>query len=216
MDKDFFRMLVQDKRLSDFSGINVHPAEIFSKKVGPSCCIKQNHSLEHEMIANIYMKTSYFKEAKRLYLYNSTNVEMDMSPIIQAAFKGKKQIYMPKVLEKTSEGSRMEFIEIFPDTIYENNKGLLEPIGADYFDPRSADEKIEVVIPGICFDYKGNRLGYGGAYYDRYITLHGRERFHITGLAFDYQLFENLPVSEFDVPIDLIITNKNYVDLLLQ
>lgn len=213
LEKSFFRDIVSDKRLKDFSAINIKPSELMYSFIGPSCSLKQNYSIEHEMIISIYLKTKYFKDAKRIYLYNSTNVEMDMSPIIDFSFRTGKQVYMPKVIDNVSNGGRMEFIEVFPDSEYENNQSLIEPVGEHYFSPSETEDKIEIVIPGICFDFKGNRLGYGGAYYDRYIHRFKREQFHITGLAYDYQLFESLPVSEFDVPIDLIITEKNFIDL---
>lgn len=213
LEKNFFRNIVSDKRLQGLSGISIKLSELMSAHIGPSCNICQNFTIEHEMITNIYLKSSYFKEAKRLFLYHSTNIEMDMSAILTRGFQEGKKIYMPKVIEKVEAGGRMEFIEVFKDSIYENNQGLLEPVGENYFSPEGLDEIIEMVIPGICFDYKGNRLGYGGAYYDRYIHRFPREAFHITGLAYDYQLFERLPVSEFDVPVDLIITDKNYIDL---
>lgn len=215
LEKDFFRKIIQDKRVENLSGINIKPSELIKSIMGPSCCMKQNYTIEHEMIISIYLKTEYFKKSKKIFLYNSTNIEMDMSPIIDAAFTSGKEVYMPKVINKVADGGRMEFIQVFPTSSYENNAGLIEPIGENYFSPNDMCDIIEVVIPGVCFDYKGNRLGYGGAYYDRYIHRFGREHFHITGLAYDYQLFEALPVSEFDVPVDLIITEKNYLDFLI-
>lgn len=213
-DKDFFRKIILDKRIDDLTGIHVKPSELMQSFMGPYCSLKQNYSIEHELITSIYLKTEYFKKAKKVFLYHSTNTEMDMNPIINASFELKKDVYMPKVLNKVAEGGLMEFIQVFPNSIYENNSGLLEPIGDNYFLPSETEEIIEVVIPGVCFDKKGNRLGYGGAYYDRYIHRFGREHFHITGLAYDYQLFETLPVTEFDVPVDLIITDKNFLDFL--
>lgn len=215
LEKDFFRKIVKDKRLEALESINISPSELMSLNLGPSCCLRQNSKLEHELIVSIYLRTSYFKEAERVFLYNSTNLEMDMSPITEAAFKQGKKVYMPKVVDKTEGVARMEFIEVFPDSAYENNSGLVEPVGEDYFSPLTVEDKIELVVPGVCFDKKGNRLGYGGSFYDSYINRLGKDNFHITALAYDYQLFESLPVTLFDVPVDLIITDKNYIDLLL-
>lgn len=205
-----------ERRKMDVLSSDKNVKEVSQEEIDESLyMLRQNYKTEHDLVVDIYLRTSYFKEAKKIFIYNSLTVEIDTSPIIKAAFERGKQVYVPKVVDKVEEGGRMEFIEIFPDTEFQENNGILEPVIDAYYYPEDVNEKIEMVVPGLCFDKKGNRLGFGGAYYDRYVNRFGKETFHMTALAYDYQLFETIPTSELDVPVDLIITDKNYLDLLL-
>lgn len=215
-EKDFFRRIVSERRRMDLIVSNREDCNLTEEEIDASVqTLRQNSRTEHDLVVDIYLRTKYFKEAKKLFIYNSLTVEIDTSPIIKAAFKEGKYVYVPKVVDKVEEGGRMEFVEIFPTTEFQENNGILEPISDFYYYPERTEKKIEMVVPGLCFDKKGNRLGFGGAYYDRYVGRFGKETFHMTALAYDYQLFESIPTSEFDVPVDLIITDKNYLDLLM-
>ena len=84
--------------------------------------------------------------------------------------------------------------------------GIMEP------DPEKSElvspENIELVIcPMVAFDGQKRRMGYGGGYYDRYLPgCTGALR---VGIAFEAQRFEALPVDENDMPMNLIITEKD-------
>jgi 5-formyltetrahydrofolate cyclo-ligase len=67
-------------------------------------------------------------------------------------------------------------------------------------------EKIDLIlVPGMAFDKNYNRIGRGKGYYDRF--LHGLDTFKI-GICFHFQLLENIPVSETDIAMDMVITDK--------
>jgi 5-formyltetrahydrofolate cyclo-ligase len=74
------------------------------------------------------------------------------------------------------------------------------------------DFKPEVVFcPGLAFDLKGNRVGHGEGFYDRLLSLHMLSV--KVGLAFDFQIFEEIETEEHDVKMDLIITEKRLIEL---
>jgi 5-formyltetrahydrofolate cyclo-ligase len=64
-----------------------------------------------------------------------------------------------------------------------------------------------VVIPALGFDRKGNRLGRGGSYYDRFFT---DEKFKASkcGFAFTEQVVDSIPVTSRDVPVDFLVTDE--------
>lgn len=67
---------------------------------------------------------------------------------------------------------------------------------------------IEVaVIPGVVFDRSGHRLGYGGGFYDRFLARSAPQSLRI-GLAFSCQVVDRLPVLPHDIPMDLVITER--------
>jgi len=80
--------------------------------------------------------------------------------------------------------------------------GIMEPKTGELIDPREIDFAI---IPGVAFDRKGNRLGRGKGYYDRTLPLlHNAVK---VGIAYEFQIIDSVPVSEHDIPVDLVITN---------
>lgn len=79
--------------------------------------------------------------------------------------------------------------------------GILEPTGKEFTD----FEKIEyIIVPGVAFDKNNNRLGHGKGYYDKLLPKTPQAK--KIGICFDFQLLEEVPVDEFDVKMDLIIT----------
>ena len=81
--------------------------------------------------------------------------------------------------------------------------GIFEPTDLS---PMAAPSEIDaVIVPGVAFDSRCSRLGYGGGYYDRLIPLLPA-RATAVGIAYDEQLVDSLPVSESDVPTDVLVT----------
>lgn len=67
-----------------------------------------------------------------------------------------------------------------------------------------------ILLPGIAFDLEGQRLGYGKAYYDK--TLKNYEGIKI-GVAYSVQITESLPNTDEDIPVDIIVTEKEVVKI---
>ncbi len=72
-------------------------------------------------------------------------------------------------------------------------------------------EDIEVVVtPGLAFDRKGNRLGRGGAYYDRFLASPGLNA-TICSLAFAEQMVDEVPVDAHDRAVDFLVTDEGII-----
>ena len=90
------------------------------------------------------------------------------------------------------------------------NKNELENVYLDLYEPKDHREKLIdkdfidlIIVPGLLFDPKGYRVGYGGGYYDRYLVDYP----NITvSLAMEEQLVQYVPFDEYDIPVDFIIT----------
>lgn len=113
-----------------------------------------------------------------------------------------KRIALPCV---TGEG-KMVAVGYNPDTEMRNNVyGIPEPI----IDNKTKLEQPDIVIvPGIAFDVRLNRIGFGGGYYDRF--LEGTDAYKI-GACFDYQIIEDIDAENHDVPMDIIVTEKRII-----
>ncbi|MFC7684716.1 5-formyltetrahydrofolate cyclo-ligase [Ureibacillus sp. GCM10028918] len=157
-------------------------------------------------IKETLLKEPSFIEGKTIAITISNKQEVDTKEIIESLWKLKKKVVVPKC--NTIDRS-MNFYEIENFNQLENvYMDLLEPIPeCTHLVPA---EKIDcIIVPGIVFDIKGYRIGYGGGYYDRYLT---QFRGMLISLAFSIQIRENVPVEDFDIPVDLIITETRRID----
>jgi 5-formyltetrahydrofolate cyclo-ligase len=143
----------------------------------------------------------------------STRSEIDTEPLLQAL----RQRGIDVVLPRVSTGlipPRLRFhrIENKDDLVF-GIFGLLEP---SLDSPEVAAHAIDVfMVPGLAFDQRGARVGYGGGYYDElaaYVRAHpDATAARFIGYAFDFQLVDTCPSGEWDVPLDCIVTNERVV-----
>ena len=114
-----------------------------------------------------------------------------------------KQLYLPVIRGK----SHFQAIPISrPLNLKVGFEGVPEPIDTA---PSSVyDDQVELVItPGVAFDKKGNRLGMGKGYYDRYFQNNSSPV--KIALAYEEQVLDCIPKDPYDVSIDLIVTDQN-------
>ena len=143
-----------------------------------------------------FLKTDVYKNASALYGYLSYNQEVRTEAILEQALADGKRVAVPKVF-----GDEMRFIYISGlDQITPGYKGIPEPVEDA---PVADDPNALVLMPGIAFDKNGGRIGYGGGFYDKFLA---KEPNHKTvALCYDFQVVEDLPVEEFDIPVNQVI-----------
>ena len=108
-----------------------------------------------------------------------------------------KNIYVPKVIDKN-----IKFCKLNKDDILQKGKfGILEPISNDELENF---ENSVVIVPGLMFDKLGNRLGYGGGYYDRFLE---NKKIYKIGICFKEFLEDYLESKSHDIKMDLLITD---------
>ncbi len=139
-----------------------------------------------------------FKNAKSLFIYLGTNTEPDTHEIVGLALAMERTVAVPRV-----RGDKMDAVFITPFTDFKINKwGILEPVKGHVVD------EVEVaIIPLVAFDGL-KRLGHGGGYYDKYLAEHKCLKI---GLAFDCQCVEGLETEKFDIPLDVLVTEKRII-----
>ncbi|GAA3403033.1 5-formyltetrahydrofolate cyclo-ligase [Paenibacillus hodogayensis] len=142
-----------------------------------------------------------------LFSYMPFRTELDVRPVMDWCRGQRGTVLVPKVEPKSMQMSLHAVNG--PEQLEEGKWGILEP-SADA--PRwNGTDRIDVMlVPGLAFDLRGGRLGYGGGYYDRFIAgCRGRgvEPFKLA-VAFDAQLIPDVPMDEHDFRIDGIVTEK--------
>ena len=165
-----------------------------------------DNNTKEEMDREIFNKLinlDLYKEAKIIFIYLSFGSEIDTKPIIDRALEEGKEVYIPKVY-KINKEMRAIRLNTFED-LEKNSMGILEPKDDFNF---IAKEKIDlIIVPGAVFDFKGNRIGYGGGYYDRFLSNIKDKRNKIV-LAYNLQIVDNIEAEEHDIKVDYIITNS--------
>lgn len=148
-----------------------------------------------------------YRQAQTILFYLDFRGEVATDAIINKAWEMGKIVCVPLTIPKTRT------INIYAikgwDDLQPGNYGILEPIPErcnliDYKDLNL------VITPGVAFDEDCNRLGYGGGYYDRLASKLGSTCPRIA-LAYELQIVEQVPFGIYDIPVDVVITEKRII-----
>jgi 5-formyltetrahydrofolate cyclo-ligase len=147
-----------------------------------------------------------FRDTTFLSSYVGVGVEVPTMPLIELALGRQVPVAVPWVRERDLALTAIRSLgELEPAPF-----GLLEPPGAL---KQSAERAVDpgapdlYLIPGLAFDRQGGRLGYGRGYYDRLLRRAGPGPLRVA-LAFEVQLIDQVPMSDQDEPVDLIVTDQ--------
>ena len=147
-----------------------------------------------------------FQEARvvAIYLPKPGSGEVDTSPLLD-------QMNVKKFLAPVVLGERIEFSPLQnPPELEPGPFGIPQPKSRDFFQPSQIDL---VLVPGICFDPSGRRLGYGKGYYDRFLKRLRKEnpKARAVGLAYSFQVLKEIPESANDEKVDIIVTEDRVI-----
>lgn len=163
-------------------------------------------------VSELFLSQKFYKDATVIYTYLEYNTEIITRYIIEQAWRDGKRVAVPKVLGNGTEDGMMEFYYINDfSSIEEGYCGIPEPCGCE--EDIAEDDDVLILMPGLAFDRKLNRLGYGGGFYDRYLERRkaaGTSFFKVS-LAYDFQLFEELETEAHDEKIDALITEDGII-----
>lgn len=147
-------------------------------------------------LAELFYQTQQYKDASVIYGYLPYNQEVRTVPILEQALREGKRIAVPKIY-----GDTMRFIYLEDlSKVEEGFSGIPEPVADG---PVAEDPNALVLMPGLAFDAKGNRMGYGGGFYDKFLA---REPNHPTvALCYSFQMVDTIPSEEYDIPVDCVL-----------
>ena len=148
-----------------------------------------------ELAAKLFDHPAY-RRAKALYGYLSYNQEVRTAAILERAQRDGKRVAVPKVY-----GDEMKFLWL--DDLAAVALGaynIPEPVADG---PVADDPAALVLMPGLAFDRAGHRMGYGGGFYDKYLSAHPG---HPTiALCYGFQMLPHLEAEDHDIPADFVI-----------
>ncbi|MEG2738452.1 5-formyltetrahydrofolate cyclo-ligase [Clostridium sp.] len=157
-------------------------------------------------IIETFINTIEYKKCKQIFIYIGFGSEINTKKLIEHALEDGKEVYVPKVIKKDMVFIRIDNLE----NLVTSNYGILEPIGdkSDF----DVDKLGIVIMPGVVFDKQGNRIGYGGGYYDKFFNNNSINARKIA-LVYDFQIINAIPSEEHDIKVDSIMTEEKLIEI---
>ncbi|MFH1354861.1 MAG: 5-formyltetrahydrofolate cyclo-ligase [Candidatus Omnitrophota bacterium] len=160
---------------------------------------EENRKRKSSKIKARLFKIVDFKRAKKVMFYIALDGEVNTEDMIKEAIKTGKVVSIP-ICRKNIMTMRLCRLEI-TTKLKKGLYGVSEPAVKKYI---SSDDLDLVIVPGVAFDKKGNRLGRGKGYYDRFLKKLS-PYISTIGLAFDFQILPSLPVTAHDVSVNRVL-----------
>lgn len=166
-----------------------------------SFCEKQN---KNAIILQKLVNLKEYADAERIFAYYSTQQEVDTVAFLKRAMKEGKQVFLPKVTAKFK-------IDFFQTTTFKNLQtssfGVKEPI-ENKGNWASEFKRTDLcIVPGLAFTKKGERLGYGGGFYDNFLKDFNGVKL---GLCYSAFLLKDIPTEERDQKVEMVLTEQAF------
>ncbi|WP_246569805.1 5-formyltetrahydrofolate cyclo-ligase [Lentibacillus saliphilus] len=162
---------------------------------------EEKSEIEKKIRENLF-RTKQWRRAKTIGITVSQAIEWDTKAIIEAAWECNKVVCVPKCY---ATDKRMDFYQIDDfdqlEVVYFN---LLEP-NIDQTEQVLKTDIDLLIVPGLLFDLKGYRIGFGGGYYDRFLSDFNQETLSLLSTK---QLKDELPTERYDLPVQHMITEN--------
>ena len=147
-------------------------------------------------IARHLMASGIWRDARSVFAYFAVGSEVQTMALMEAALREGKALYLPRC----QSGGRMQAVRVCSlDALIPGRFGIPEPPEGEALEGAPG----LCVTPGLAFDAGGGRIGYGGGYYDRFLSA---DRCTAAALAYECQVIRRVPTEAHDVPMDYIIT----------
>ena len=149
-----------------------------------------------QMLGLLFIQSEAYKNAKTIYGYLPYNQEVRTVAMLEKALADGKRVAVPKCY-----GDEMRFIYLDDLSAVEKGyAGIPEPVADG---PVADDPTALVLMPGLAFDPQGHRCGYGGGFYDKFLSA---EPDHPTlALCYEFQMLPHLETEDHDIPVDYVI-----------
>ncbi len=164
--------------------------------------ISEQEEAGKAMAEKLFTQKEIF-EATSVGLYSSYRGEVPTAECFRRLRAGARRVCLPRI----GESGCLEFVKVDDELqCRKGSFGILEPEpNLPVVDLR---ELQVLVIPGVAFDQKGRRIGWGKGYYDKVLKGFSGKRI---GLAYDFQVLEEIPAGPKDEKVDLIITETRVI-----
>lgn len=168
----------------------------------------QNVTAFSNKIMSTIMELPQFINSKNIMLYLSFNKEVNTYPLIKWCFDNGKTVIAPYCIQDKREIVPFKITNLTSD-LAKSTFGVMEP-KHDLLEKANIEDIDLILVPGVVFDVNCNRIGFGAGYYDRFLPKIAKNTPTI-GIAYDYQIIDEIPTGKYDVSLDFIITEKRII-----
>ena len=164
----------------------------------------EKRNYQEELILDYLKNLPEWTEAKIIALTKSMSIEFSLEKVVKLARKMNKKIVVPVTLPHR----QMKFAYWDEKTQFQKNSfGVEEPTQPVWVDEKQIDL---IIVPGLAYSKRGERLGFGGGYYDRFLE---RDSFSTISLAYQEQVYEEAfwNVEVFDQTVQILITKEGVI-----
>jgi 5-formyltetrahydrofolate cyclo-ligase len=181
--------------------------DTLSRRDALSAVEQQSHA---RLIMDRIVKMTQFQSADIIFIYVDFRSEVVTRPLIDHILKCGKKVVVPVTLIKEKD--------LLPVLITDPDKELApgycsipEPIVDIRCKQMISPDIIDIIfLPGSVFDERGGRMGYGGGYYDRFVSVKAPQALRV-GLAHELQMVKRAPLQDHDEFLDFIVTEERIV-----
>lgn len=160
-----------------------HPFRERMKRLRDGICA-QERDTGSRRIAERLCSLGWYGESRTILVYSAIRSEVDLGAFCRQAWRDNKSLYFPRVEQEAMEFCRVDS----PKELSPGSFSVMEP-GMSACRLRCADwstETVPILVPGVAFSLRGDRIGYGKGYYDRYLAAH--PQLMPVGVCFEAQL----------------------------
>lgn len=165
-------------------------------------------TIKDDLILKKLIGLDILNQYSNISCYVNFGSEINTRPILEYILSMKKNLFVPYI---DTDNNIMKFAQV---------KNLNEDLESGYYtilEPKNNlrsgidHNKIELVItPGVAFSKDKYRTGYGGGFYDKFFASLKSNPLKLA-LSYDFQIIDEIPINEFDIPVDIIITEKQII-----
>ena len=165
----------------------------------------ENKAEKDSLVAQNLLSLDEIKKAYTVLCYISLDDEICTDEIVRVLLDSGKRVGAPYCVDNNGN---MDFYYITDfDDLRIQSFGVREPVIEKCKKVTSFDNTI-IILPGLCFDSNGNRLGYGKGYYDRFLQIHSLIS---VGLCYNSLIVKKVPTDMYDKKADIIVTENDII-----
>ncbi len=158
-------------------------------------------------LTDIFCAQTFFRDAAAVLVYLAFRSEPSTDTIIETALQAGKLVAAPQTrragpIMRAFRLTNLQDVTVGEWGMREPRVVVEEPIAPEVFDL--------IVVPGLAFTLRGDRLGYGGGYYDRYLPLIRQDALSV-GIGYEFQVIDRLPAEPFDRRVDGLVTPSRVI-----
>jgi len=156
------------------------------------------------------LKLEEYQKASAIMTYLHFRNEVETMGLVRQAISDSKKVAVP-FTDLVNRRIMPSLLLRFPEDLEPGPLQILEPKASclRLCNPALFDL---IILPGVAFDLEGNRLGYGGGFYDRFLPLTKAEAVYV-GLSFELQVLPRLEHNPHDVPVHYVLTEERMIKI---